>query len=158
MVRHLHRLFAYDDWANREVLASLKKTGTPPRRSLRLMGHIIGAERLGWAACSRRRTPQRFGLWQDYLNGLESWANTVEDILTHVVMHAEQAAQHADGGSLPRVVRPEQPEDFAGGERRGLYFPDPHRAGDCQGVGTAAAGARHPRTRPHGVLKRPPIA
>lgn len=121
MVRHLHRLFAYDDWANREALASLKMAGTPPPRSLSFMGHIIAAEWL-WLGrlkgdkkavlvwpelpldqCEAQIADLR-RLWQDYLKGLtpaklsqriaymntkgESWANTVEDILVHVVMHS----------------------------------------------------------------------
>src|SRR5919201_5137737 len=44
IVRHLLRLFAYDEWANRESLASLKAANPPPARALRFMGHIIGAE------------------------------------------------------------------------------------------------------------------
>lgn len=46
MTQHLRRMFAYDEWANREALASLKAAGAPPPRSLKLMAHIIAAERL----------------------------------------------------------------------------------------------------------------
>jgi uncharacterized damage-inducible protein DinB len=46
MIEHLRRLFAYDDWANREVLASLRTVKTPPVRSLQLLAHIFSAERL----------------------------------------------------------------------------------------------------------------
>ena len=46
MIEHLHRLFVYDDWANRQVLASLQQAETAPARSLKLMGHILSAERL----------------------------------------------------------------------------------------------------------------
>lgn len=42
----LKRLLAYDDWANRETLASLESIADPPQRSLRLLGHIVGAEQL----------------------------------------------------------------------------------------------------------------
>jgi uncharacterized damage-inducible protein DinB len=42
----LKRLLAYDDWANRETLASLEAIGSPLPRSVRLLGHIVGAERL----------------------------------------------------------------------------------------------------------------
>ena len=44
MPLYLHRLFAYDDWANRETLRSLKVTGAPPQSSIRLLAHIIAAE------------------------------------------------------------------------------------------------------------------
>ncbi|MGA3212055.1 MAG: DinB family protein [Terriglobales bacterium] len=41
----LQRLFAHDDWANHEVLLSIKNAGgnSPARR---LLAHLIGAERL----------------------------------------------------------------------------------------------------------------
>lgn len=45
-LQHLRRLFAYDDWANRETLESLKKAETPPARSLQLMAHIAASRRL----------------------------------------------------------------------------------------------------------------
>lgn len=46
MIEYIGRLFAYDDWANREVLASLEALGAPPERSLKLLAHIVSAERL----------------------------------------------------------------------------------------------------------------
>lgn len=121
MVQRLRRQFAYDDWANRLALTSLKLTGTPPPRALTFMGHIIAT---GWLWLTRLKQDQKASvlwpeltldqchaqiadlsrLWQDYLHGLtpahlsqpiastdtkgESWTNTVEDILTHVVMHS----------------------------------------------------------------------
>ncbi|MEO8215909.1 MAG: DinB family protein [Acidobacteriota bacterium] len=42
--QYIARLFRYDDWANREVLASLRKTETLPEKSMRLIEHIIGTE------------------------------------------------------------------------------------------------------------------
>jgi uncharacterized damage-inducible protein DinB len=45
-IPELRRLFAYDDWANRETLASLAAAGEPPARSLRLMAHIVATGRL----------------------------------------------------------------------------------------------------------------
>ncbi|MGH9479274.1 MAG: DinB family protein [Terriglobales bacterium] len=41
---YLRRLFAYDDWANREVTRLLEAASEPPPRSVRLLGHIAGAE------------------------------------------------------------------------------------------------------------------
>jgi hypothetical protein len=46
MIEHFHRLFAYYDWANREVLAALRAAEAAPPRSLNLMSHILSAERL----------------------------------------------------------------------------------------------------------------
>jgi uncharacterized damage-inducible protein DinB len=84
MREHLGRLFAYDDWANREVLTQLKKTGAPPARPVRLMAHIFAAERLwlerlqsqeqslpvwpdfGLEQCERQAT-ELPRLWKDYL-------------------------------------------------------------------------------------------
>ena len=45
-LEHLGRLFAYDDWANRETLSALRTAQPPPARSQMLLGHIIGAEEL----------------------------------------------------------------------------------------------------------------
>jgi uncharacterized damage-inducible protein DinB len=63
IVDYLHRLFAYDDWANREVLAALRSAATPPARSLKLIAHILAAEGL-WLA---RLVPQKAALpvWPD---------------------------------------------------------------------------------------------
>ena len=46
MLEHIGSLFSYDDWANREVLASLLALDVPPARSINLLAHIISAERL----------------------------------------------------------------------------------------------------------------
>src|SRR5215813_10764637 len=43
-ISHFRRLFAYDDWANREVLAALQAESTA--RSLELLAHIFGAQRI----------------------------------------------------------------------------------------------------------------
>jgi uncharacterized damage-inducible protein DinB len=47
------RLLAYDDWANREILASLEAIASAPPRSVRLLGHIVGAERLWYGRLLR---------------------------------------------------------------------------------------------------------
>jgi uncharacterized damage-inducible protein DinB len=46
MLENVRRLFSYDDWANREVLNSLQALDAPPARSVRLLAHIVSAERL----------------------------------------------------------------------------------------------------------------
>jgi len=53
---YLHRLFAYDDWANREVLAALRNAPNLPARSLKLIAHVLSAERL-WLARINQENP-----------------------------------------------------------------------------------------------------
>ena len=114
----LERLLDYDGWANWETLQSLRQ-GIAPARSLRWMGHIIGAEYL-WLARMQGR-PSELPVWPDltleqcearlrsspehlekcsgsgatlrqpyaYTNSKgEPWTSTVEEILTHVVIHS----------------------------------------------------------------------
>ena len=45
-VKNVTRLFVYDAWANREVLACLRAAAKPPAKSLKALGHIFSAERL----------------------------------------------------------------------------------------------------------------
>jgi uncharacterized damage-inducible protein DinB len=88
-LENLRRLFAYDDWANREALASLENAGSPPPRSLRFFSHIVAAEWLWLARLKRERKviavwpeltlgegrTQIGGLrkaWRSYLEGLDS--------------------------------------------------------------------------------------
>jgi uncharacterized damage-inducible protein DinB len=46
LIEYFTRLFAYDGWANQEVLARLRATGAPPPRALKLIAHIFAAQRL----------------------------------------------------------------------------------------------------------------
>jgi uncharacterized damage-inducible protein DinB len=117
MTGPLARLLRYDVWANREAFGSLPQANTPPR-SLRWMNHIVAAEllwlaRMGgepaplpvWPDLSleecERRLNQLSGALLDsveqgqlsrpvtYTNSKgERWTSTVEDILTHVVIHS----------------------------------------------------------------------
>ena len=117
-VRHFQRLFAYDDWANHEVLHALPAA---PRRSVELFAHILSAERVWWERLHQQT--QSFPVWPNfnveecarqaeevaqlwrhslvelpdaelsklvlYKNTMgESWSNTVEDILIHVYTHS----------------------------------------------------------------------
>ena len=59
---HLSRLLRYDIWANGETLDSLRQ-GPPPARSLKWMGHIVGAEYL-WLA-RLREEPAPLPVWPD---------------------------------------------------------------------------------------------
>ncbi len=64
MLGYLRRLFTYDDWANREAMAALRAAGTPPKRSLQTMAHIIGAERLWFHRLTREEEP--VVIWPDF--------------------------------------------------------------------------------------------
>jgi uncharacterized damage-inducible protein DinB len=63
-ISHLKRLFTYDKWANREVLASLRKLEKPPTRSVQLLAHIFSAQRL-WLERIEAR-PQSLPVWPNF--------------------------------------------------------------------------------------------
>ncbi len=152
LLEHLRRQFAYDEWANREVLAGLKASSRPPARPRKLLAHILSAERL-WLERIRTQ-PQSLPVWPDFTldqceeqvadlarlwreflgqispAGLsetvvyknskgEPWTSTVEDILTHVVLHSayhrgQIASQVRAGGEQPAYT------DFIHAVRQGL--------------------------------------
>ena len=62
-IEHLRRQFAYDAWANREVLATLSASARPTARPLQLLAHILSAERL-WLERIRRQA-QSLPVWPD---------------------------------------------------------------------------------------------
>jgi hypothetical protein len=62
MNEQLARLLRYDVWANQETLSSLEQDEIP-LRSLRWMGHIIGAEFLWLARIQGVTSP--IGVWPD---------------------------------------------------------------------------------------------
>jgi uncharacterized damage-inducible protein DinB len=121
LLDHLRRQFAYDAWANREVLAALLACGMTTGRPVQLLAHILSAERLWlerlkqqsqtlpvWPESSldecQVQAAELERLWRQYLNQTsssslseeiaykntkgEEWTNTVQDILTHAVMHS----------------------------------------------------------------------
>ncbi len=61
MIAHLNRLFAYDAWANREVLISLQAIETPPLRSVGFAAHILSAQKLWWQRLTGRQ--QTLPVW-----------------------------------------------------------------------------------------------
>jgi uncharacterized damage-inducible protein DinB len=152
LLEHLRRQFAYDEWANREVLSGLRTSRNPLPRPRQLLAHILSAERL-WLERIRQQ-PQSLPVWPDFTldqcgdqiidlarlwpeflsqispAGLsativykntkgEPWTSTVEDILTHVLLHS---AYHR--GQIASLVRAggEQPAytDFIHAVRQGL--------------------------------------
>jgi uncharacterized damage-inducible protein DinB len=65
---YLRRQFAYDEWANREVLAAIRNAGSvnhtsENQRSLQLMSHILAAE-LVWLERLRQQ-PQSVPVWPE---------------------------------------------------------------------------------------------
>lgn len=64
LLSYFRRLFSYDDWANREVLAGLRKIEAPPAKSVKLLAHIVAAERL-WLA-RLRQEHQPLPVWPDF--------------------------------------------------------------------------------------------
>ena len=61
LIAHFTRLFAYDGWANQEVLAGLRASATPLPRALELMAHIFSSERLWMARLEQK--PQTLPVW-----------------------------------------------------------------------------------------------
>jgi uncharacterized damage-inducible protein DinB len=152
LLEHLCRQFAYDAWANREVLAGLRASARPVTRPRQLLAHILSAERL-WLERIRKQ-PQSLPVWPDFtldqceaqIAGLarlwreflaqfspaglsekiayknskgEPWTSTVEDVLTHVVLHSayhrgQIAGQVRAGGETPAYT------DFIHAVRHGL--------------------------------------
>lgn len=117
MNMNIERLFAYDDWANREEIRHLRTLSAPPPQAIKILAHIIGTE---WLFLGRlRREPKPAVVWPaltldqcaeqidqlrrewqrelqfvdgdaviEYVNSKgERWSNRAEDILIHVVIH-----------------------------------------------------------------------
>jgi uncharacterized damage-inducible protein DinB len=139
LLEHLRRQFAYDAWANREVLAGLRTSSPPAPRPRQLLAHILSAERLWlerilqqpqslpvWPDFTFEQCEEQIvdlaRLWRDFLGQLSStalservsyknskgepWTSTVEDILTHVLLHSayhrgQIASQVRAGGETP---------------------------------------------------------
>jgi len=64
LLEHLRRQFAYDAWANNEVLAVIKAAGSASPRPLQLLGHIASAERVWLERLTRQ--PQSVAVWPEF--------------------------------------------------------------------------------------------
>lgn len=86
LIAHFRRQFAYNEWANRETLASMRKQNAD-ERTLALMAHIASAERLWmermkqesqslpvWPKADfdlcQRHVSETGQLWRQYLDGM----------------------------------------------------------------------------------------
>ena len=64
MLQDLQRLFTYDDWANREILTALQKLDVPPPRTVKLLAHILSAEKLWLERLWLQK--QTYPVWPDF--------------------------------------------------------------------------------------------
>ena len=64
LIEHFTHLFAYDGWANQEVLAGLRTAATPLPQALKLMAHIFAAERV-WLERLEQK-PQTLPVWPEF--------------------------------------------------------------------------------------------
>jgi uncharacterized damage-inducible protein DinB len=60
---YMRQQFAYDAWANQEVLATIRASGGENTRSLQLMSHILAAERV-WLE-RLKQVPQSVPVWPE---------------------------------------------------------------------------------------------
>ena len=87
VVDHLRRQFAYDLWANQQVLKSIRAAAAGRERSLQLMSHILAAERL-WLERLEQK-PQSLPVWPQLdLEGCEAEASELGELW---VKYLEQA-------------------------------------------------------------------
>jgi uncharacterized damage-inducible protein DinB len=154
LLEHLRRQVDYDVWANGEVLAAMTTggTGSAPAQPLKLLAHILSAERLWlerleqqpqslpvWPEFSVAQCKAQMAdlarIWREYFGRLSSaelfeqityknskgepWTSTVQDVLTHVVMHSayhrgQIASLVRAGGGTPAYT------DFIHAVRQGL--------------------------------------
>jgi uncharacterized damage-inducible protein DinB len=63
LTAHHRRQLAWDAWANREAIASLRSAPAPPARALRFMCHVPATERL-WLG-RLRRDPAPVAVWPE---------------------------------------------------------------------------------------------
>src|SRR5437016_4257427 len=100
LLEHFQRLFAYDQWANRETLASLQRATIAQSKSQRWMGHIVAAEWLWLARLQQQpaplavwpeldqagcetQIPRVAESWRDFLDGLDANSLTQEVVYTN---------------------------------------------------------------------------
>jgi uncharacterized damage-inducible protein DinB len=62
LLQHYRQLAGYDEWANREIIASFRAS-QPTARSLRWLAHIVAAEHLWLARVRQKAAP--FAVWPE---------------------------------------------------------------------------------------------
>ena len=152
LLDYFRRQFAYDSWANQEVLAAMRASQSGLSRSLQMFAHVLSAERL-WLERIRQQeqtlpvwpesnldqceaqSSEMSRFWREYLAEIcavdllraipyknskgEVYTSTIEDILTHVLLHSAyhrgQIASHMRSNGQPPAYT-----DFIHGVRQGL--------------------------------------
>lgn len=90
MLKRFRQLFRYDDWANREVLASFRAAGTPPPRSLKLLGHILGTEYVWFSRIEQERSV--LAVWPELgMSECESHVGQLPDLWSAYLGRLEEA-------------------------------------------------------------------
>jgi uncharacterized damage-inducible protein DinB len=64
LIEHQRRQFAYNVWANREVVSAIRASSAVTKRSLQLVAHISAAESL-WLE-RIKRIPQSLPVWPEF--------------------------------------------------------------------------------------------
>jgi uncharacterized damage-inducible protein DinB len=89
LILHLRRQFAYDAWANREVLTAIRGSHASAARSLQLLAHIVSAELL-WLKRLQQQ-PQSQPVWPEWsleqcearsVEASELWRKYLESLAT----------------------------------------------------------------------------
>jgi uncharacterized damage-inducible protein DinB len=89
---HLRRQFAYDLWANQEVLRSIRTAAGGRDRSLQLMSHILAAERL-WLERLEHK-PQSLPVWPQLdLEGCEAEASELGRLWVRYLEQADDLSE-----------------------------------------------------------------
>ncbi|MGZ4789299.1 MAG: DinB family protein [Terriglobales bacterium] len=63
LLSYLERLFEYDDWANREVVAALRALPYAPHKAVRLMAHVVAVEYVWLARLKHQPDPAVWPEW-----------------------------------------------------------------------------------------------
>jgi hypothetical protein len=74
VIEHFSRLFAYDAWANQEVLTCLRAARAPLPQALKWMSHIFAAERLWMERLEQK--PQTLPVWAEANGKLPSYPHS----------------------------------------------------------------------------------
>jgi uncharacterized damage-inducible protein DinB len=75
--KFLAELFAYDDWANREALKSIHTVAGSDGQARRLLGHVIGAQRIWFARFDSAEAAQA-NPWPDA--SVDEHADALDDL------------------------------------------------------------------------------
>ena len=76
LAEHYRQLLHYDEWANREVLEAIRKTGKPLPRAVQLLAHVISAEYVWLTRLTATKQP--FPVWPEFT--LEQCADQISEI------------------------------------------------------------------------------